>query len=103
MRAQFRLRMTFAFQKSGEEVLRHVLFGVLDSRLMSRNSVTSISTDWGDDPTAGGGGRGGDGGGEGDSKDGQYYVYNSGDDELYEIPSQNPPGAKIIRYVSSAQ
>ena len=59
---------------------------------MSRNSVTSISTDWGDDPTAETShvAEGGDGG-----RDGQYYVYNSGDDDLYEIPSQDPPGRCI--------
>ena len=60
---------------------------------MSRNSVTSISTDWGDDPTAGGGGGGVPGGAGSEDKDGQYYVYNSGEDELYEIPSQEPPGS----------
>ena len=77
---------------------------------MSRSSVTSISTDWGDDPQAGanhrhhhhdeggGGGSGGGsagsvrGGGGGVGKDSEYYVYNSGEDELYEIPSQDPPG-----------
>ena len=69
---------------------------------MSRNSVTSISTDWGDDPTAhredgGGGGGGGDGGG------GEYYVYNSGDDELYEIPSQDPPGEEQIMFFVCAK